>query len=496
VTRAWRATVTSLAAGAGLALAACAAGPDFERPAPPRVERYTRAPLPGEPGTTAAGEAGAGTQAGAQQFVPGGALPRDWWRAFGSAELDALVEEALRANPTLQGAQATLRQARENVAVQRASFFPVISAGANATRARNPVDVLAPTLTSGAALFNLYTAQVAVSYALDLFGTNRRATESAGALAEAARCQRDATYLTLAGNVVVTAIQDAGLRAEVTATARTIAAGRDALAILERSHALGAAPEADVAVQQAALAQLEASLPPLELRLKTGRDLLAVLLGRLPADGPVPQFELSSLTLPAEIPLGIPAELVRRRPDVQAAEAQLHAAAAQLGVSVANLLPQVTLDAGIGSTSTRTTQLFKSNTGFWSAGATLTQTLFAGGARWHQKRAAEAALDAAGAAYRAAVLTAFQNVADSLQALELDRGALAAARRAAGAAERSFAIAQRQLELGATSRFAFVAAEQALQQTTLALAQAEASQYADTAALFQALGGGPEPAAH
>jgi NodT family efflux transporter outer membrane factor (OMF) lipoprotein len=485
----FRAAATALAAGAALALGACAAGPDFRRPEPPHVERYTRAPAPGEAG------ASPGAPADAQQFVQGGALPRDWWRAFGSTELDALVEEALRANPTLQGAQATLKQARENVAVQRASFFPVIGAGASATRQRNPVDVLAPTLTSGAALFNLYTAQVAVTYALDLFGANRRATESAAALAEAARCQRDATYLTLAGNVVVTAIQDAGLRAQLTASLRTIAVGRDALAILERSRALGAASEADVAAQQAALAQLEASLPALELRLRTGRDLLAVLLGRLPAEAPLPQFELGSLTLPPEIPLGIPAELVRRRPDVQAAEAQLHAAAAELGVSVANLLPQVTLDAGIGSTATGTTQLFKSNTGFWSAGATLTQTLFAGGARWHQKRAAEAALDAAGAAYRAAVLTAFQNVADSLQALELDRDALAAARRSAQASERSFAIARRQLELGATSRLAFVAAEQALQQATLALAQAAASQYADTAALFQALGGGLEPAA-
>jgi NodT family efflux transporter outer membrane factor (OMF) lipoprotein len=476
------------AALVGTMLAGCAAGPDFQRPAPPAVERYLPGPQP------AATAATVGPGGDAQRFLAGRDVPPDWWTAFGSAELEALVAESFRANPTVAAAQATLRQARENLAAQRGVYFPALTLGAGASRNKNAVEVLSPTLTSGTALYNLYTAQVSVSYALDLFSASRRAVESAAAAAEASRWQLEATYLTIAGNVVTAAIQLAGLDQQVAAGERTIALERDMLGILDRQLALGAVAGLDVAAQQTALAQAEAAVPPLRRQREATLHLLAVLTGRLPADALAPVLALEALTLPAEIPVGVPSALVARRPDVRAAEANLHAATAAVGVSVASLLPQLSIDATLGSSATTTGALLKPYTQFWSAGATLSQALFAGGALVHRVRAAEAALDAAGAAYRSTVLGAFQNVADALRALEADAASLAAAERAAAAAERGLAIVRRQLELGGTSYLGLLNAEQAHAQATAALAAARAARYADTAALFQALAG-PVPAA-
>ncbi len=471
---------------AGLGLCGCV-GPNFHRPAPPPVERFTAEPLRTQTGSVP-GPGGA-----AQIFLAEQEVPRNWWTRFGSAELDALVVEALRANPSVQAASAALRQARENTAAQRASYFPVVQAGLDITRQRDAVGVLSPNLTSGTALYNLYTPQVTVSYAPDVFGANRRQVESLAALEEASRFQLDATYLTLTANVVTTAVQEAGLRAQITAAERIVALERDALTVLRRELELGAIAEADVFAQEAALAQVEATLPPLRRQLQQADDLLAVLTGHLPADFRSARFELDQLQLPTDLPLGIPSQLVERRPDVRAAEAQMHAASAQVGVAIASLLPQVTITADAGSSATAMADLFKAGTGFWSVGASLTQTLFAGGALIHRKRAAEAALDEAGALYRAAVLTAFQNVADSLHALETDADALSAAARAEAAAEKSMDVASRQLELGSVSSLALINAEQTYQQALATLAQARANRYADTAALFEALGGSVNP---
>jgi len=256
---------------------------------------------------------------------------------------------------------------------------------------------------------------------------------------------------------------------------------------------LGAIPEGDVFAQEAALAQLEATLPPLNRQLRTSRDLLAVLTGRLPADFKPVRLELDQLSLPVDLPLGVPSELVERRPDVRAAEAQLHAATAEVGVTIANMLPQVTITGGIGSSATAMGDLFKGGTGFWSVGASLTQTLFEGGTLIHRKRAAEAALDQAGAMYRSAVLTAFQNVADALHALDTDADAMDATGRAESAAQKSLSVARRQLELGSVSYLALVNAEQTYQQVIIGFTQARANRLADTAALFQALGGSISP---
>jgi len=472
----------------GAALSACV-GPNFHPPAEPAVGRYTIEPLPQ---ATASAPIPGG---GAQVFLSGKDVPRDWWTLFGSAELNGLVMAALRANPDVTAAQAALRQALENTAAQRGSYFPTVDANFDASRERDAVGVLSPNLNSGAALYNLYTPQVTVSFVPDLFGANRRAVESLAAQAEASRDQLDATYLTLSANVVTAAIQEAGLRQQVAATERVIALERESLAILRRQLELGAVAEGDVFAQDAALAQLEASLPPLNRQLQQTRDQLAVLTGRLPADFELPTLDLDQLILPAELPLGVPSQLVRRRPDVRAAEAQLHAATAQVGVATANLLPQLTITGNLGSSATAMSDLFKAGTGFWLVGASASQTLFAGGTLVHRKRAADAALDQAGAQYKSAVLTAFQNVADALHALDTDAAAIAAASRAQIAAQKSLEVERRQLDLGSVSYLGLLSAEQFYQQSVVTLSQARVNRFADTAALFQALGGSVSPLA-
>jgi NodT family efflux transporter outer membrane factor (OMF) lipoprotein len=480
------AVVCAMGAVAGAALPACV-GPDFHRPAAPQVERYTAEALPQ---STASAE---GVGGAAQRFLAEQEVPRNWWTLFGSSQLNELVKEALRANPNVLAAQAALRQAMENTAAQRGNYFPTLQAGFDAQRQQNAVGVLAPTLSSGTALFNLYTPQVTVSYVPDIFGANRRQVESLQAQAEASRFELDATYLTLTANVVSAAIAEAGLRAQIADTERGIALGRESLAVLRRQLDLGAVAEVDVYAQDAALAQLEGTLPPLSKQLHQTRDSLAILTGHLPSELKPPSFELEQLTLPTDLPLGVPAQLVERRPDVRAAEAQLHSATAQVGVAIANMLPQVVITGDAGSAATLMSQLFMPGTRFWSIGADATQTLFDGGTLLHKKRAADAALEQAAAAYRSAVLAAFQNVADALHALDSDAQALQAASRAEEAAQRSLTVARQQLKLGSVSYLALLSSEQAYQQALASASQARASRFADTAALFQALGGSISP---
>jgi NodT family efflux transporter outer membrane factor (OMF) lipoprotein len=472
---------------AALCLCACV-GPNFHKPAPPQVDHYTVEPLP-EATTTAQGPGGA-----AQKFLLEQDVPRNWWTLFGSAELDSLVTEALRANPDVLSAQAALRQALENTAAQRGSYFPTVQSEFDASRNRDATGVLSPNLASGTAQYNLFTPQVTVSYVPDIFGGNRRQVESLAAQAEASRFQLDATYLTLTANVVTAAIQTAGLKAQIRATERVIALEDESLSVLKRELELGAIAEVDVYAQEAALAQLQATLPPLRRQLEQTRDQLAVLTGQLPADFKGPDLELDQLSLPVDLPLGVPSQLVARRPDVRAAEAQLHAATAQVGVAIANMLPQFIITGNAGSTATVMSDLFKAGTGFWSIGANATQTLFAGGTLLHRKRAADAALDQAGAMYKSSVLTAFQNVADALHALDTDADALNAAGRAQTAAQKSLEVARHQLELGSVSYLALVVDEQTYQQAVISVIQARSGRFTDTAALFQALGGSIVPA--
>jgi NodT family efflux transporter outer membrane factor (OMF) lipoprotein len=463
--------------------AGCAVGPDFKRPAAPTVNEYTSEGLPSQTVSvaTSAGEA--------QRFANGQEIPAQWWSLFHSEPLNQLIESALRANPDLQAAEAALRVARENVLAQRGAYFPSVDAHAGPTR-QSVADALASPVASGSDLFTLHTVQLNISYAPDVFGANRRQVESLTALAEAQRFQREAAYLTLTSNIVVAAIQEASLRAQISAARDIIALANQQLEMFRRQQAAGQIGAADVAAQEAIVAQAQAALPPLEKQLTQQRDLLAVLAGRFPSERLSQQFQLASLKLPEELPVSLPSRLVEQRPDVRAAEGQLHAASAQIGVAMANRLPNITLTANAGSAALELSKLFTSGTGFWSLGADLAQPIFDGGTLRHRQRAAEAAYDQAAAQYRSTVLLAFQNVADALNAIQSDANALSAAANSEQAASKSLAIARRQWELGAVSYLSVVSAEQTYYQTVTALVQAKANRFADTAALFEALGGG------
>jgi NodT family efflux transporter outer membrane factor (OMF) lipoprotein len=454
-----------------LALTACAVGPDFKPPQSPATDRYTAVPPP-------------------LALATGADVPYEWWHIYGSTALNDLVASALRGSPTVTAAQAALRQANELVKVQRASLFPALQASYAPTRERDAVGTLSPTLSSAQPLFTLQTAQVSVSYMLDIFGATRRQIESARAQADNQRYELEAAYLTLSSNVVTAAIQEAALRAQLKANEDIVQGERDGLDILNRQLALGGIAQTAVMAQQAALAAAEAQLPPLRKQLALQRDLLAVLAGHSPGEPPPQTFELTSLTVPQDLPLSLPAALVRQRPDVLAAEAQLHYATAQVGVAIADMLPQVNLTATLGGASTSLSTLLASGNTFWSVGATLSQTLFAGGALWHHKLATDAALDQAGAQYRIVVLGALQNVADTLYALQFDAQAVAANQAAELAARSSLEATHANLTQGSLTYLDLLNAEQAQAQAIANLEQARANHLADTAALFAALGGG------
>jgi len=467
-----------LLALAAAALCSCAVGPDFKAPAAPRVSTYTAEPLPAQSGEDA------------QKYVSGMDIPGQWWSLFRSPALNDLVEESLRRNPTLQAAQATLRQANENVAAQRGSYFPAADAGYALSRNRDATGTLQPVLNSGAPVYNLHTAQVSVSYAFDLFGYNRRQVESAQAQADSQHYQLEAAYLTLTANVVTAAIQEASLRAQIAATTQILDSERESARILRRQFELGSIAETDVMAQDAAVANLEATLPPLRKQLAGQRHLLSALAGRFPSDEPAQKFDLGDLTPSLEVPVSVPSALVRQRPDVLSAQAQLQSASAEVGVATADLFPKITLTATKGGTATQFNQLLASGNTFWSVGGSITQTLFQGGTLIHQRHAAMAALDAAGAQYRAVVLGAFQNVADTLTALQLDAEAVNANSKAEHAAAESLNATRHNVELGVASYLALLTAQQTYSQAVLNLAQARANRYSDTAALLQALGGG------
>jgi len=464
-------------------LAGCAVGPDFHRPTAPTVDRYTQQRLTAQ---TASVEVKGGE---AQRFVQNMDIPGQWWTLFHSKPLNDLIEQALKSNPDLDAAQAALRGAWENVYAQQGAFFPSIDASLNPTRQKT-AGVLSSPLANGNNIFNLHTAQVSVSYVPDMFGGTRREVESLKAQADSQRFQLEATYLTLTSNVVAAAVEEAALRGQIKATRKIIEFQSKSLGLLRRQYELGQIATSDIVAQEATLAQVQAMLPPLEKQLAQQRDLMARLAGRFPSETLAEEFELSSLQLPQDLPVSLPSMLVAQRPDVRFAEEQLHAASAEIGVNIANRLPNITLSANLGSSATAINQLFTSGTGFWALAADLTQPIFQGGTLLHRQRAAEAAYDQAVAEYRSAVLTAFQNVADTLHAIQGDADALKAAVAAENAADRSLTIVQKQLELGDVSYLELLNAEQTYQQAKINLVQALANRYADTAALFQALGGG------
>jgi NodT family efflux transporter outer membrane factor (OMF) lipoprotein len=470
------------AASCGLMIG-CAVGPDFKPPAAPQVSGYTADALPAT--VTAAAVPGGE----AQRFAQGRDIAADWWSLFHSERLNQLIEAALTNNHDLKAAQAALSVARENVLAQKGLYFPSATASFDATRQRQSGQI-APVLNSNTFLYNLFTPQVSVSYVPDVFGLNRRTVESLQAQAEGARFQMLATYTTLTANVVVAAIQAASLQVQVEATRQLIDTNANMVRILRYQLDRGYASRLDVAAQESQLAQIAATLPPLLKQLQQQGDLLAVLAGRFPSEAPAETFDLASLQLPQELPVSLPSELVAQRPDVLQAEANLHDASAKIGIATANRLPNFVLTANAGNSASAINQLFSSGTTFWGLGATATAPLFDGGNLLHQERAAKAVYAQAAEQYRSTVLTAFQNVADTLVALEQDGAALKSAVAATEAAQVTLDLAQRQVKDGYAGYLSLLSAEQAYQQARISQAQAQANRFADTAALFQALGGG------
>ncbi len=464
-------------------LAGCAAGPDFQRPTAPVVDGYTPQPLPSQ---TVSAKVKGGE---AQRFVQDMDIPGQWWTLFHSKPLNDLIDQALKANPDLEAAQVAMRGAWESVYAQQGAFFPSVEANFNPTRQKT-AGVLTSPLQNNSYTYSLHTAQVSVAYAPDVFGGIRRQVESLKAQADSQRFQLEATYLTLTSNVVAAAVQEAALRGQIDATKQIIGIQSQSLDLLKQQYELGQIATLDVAAQETALAQVQAMLPPLKKQLAQQRDLLARLAGRFPSEKLAEKFDLSSLRLPQELPVSLPSRLVEQRPDVRSAEEQMHSASADIGVSIANRLPNITLTANWGSSATAINQLFTPGTGFWALAGNLTQPIFQGGTLLHRQRAAEAAYEQAAAQYRSTVLTAFQNVADTLHAINYDAEALKAAVAAERAADKSLSIARRQLELGDISYLGLLNAEQTYQQTVINLVQVMANRYSDTAALFQALGGG------
>ena len=465
-----------------LVCAGCAVGPDFKRPDVPTGMQLTRAPVI----TTVESNNASGS---AQRFEAGATVQRKWWTQYGSATLDGLVELALKNNPTIEAAQASLKQAQALATAQRGYYLPNVQLEYSPTRQASS-NTIAPTLNSGETPFSLNTAQVSVGFTPDVFGLNRRTVESLDAQAENQKFLLDATYVTLVTNVVSAVIAQAALAAQLKASEEIVSASSRSLELLKAQATIGFSSAIDVAAQETALAQAEQTLPPIHKQLEQTRNLIAVLTGKLPSEGGVENFELAALKLPATLPLSLPSQIVEQRPDVRAAEAQLHAASAAVGVSIAQRLPQFSITAFLGGAAVPFNDMFNSANQFWGVTGNIAQTIFDFGTLKYRQVAAEAGMAQAGAQYRSTVLTAFQNVADTLYALDADAKSLAAAVRAENAAKITFQLTQQQLQIGAVNALAMLLAEQTYHQTTITRIQAQASRLTDTAALFQSLGGG------
>ena len=482
------ARIITIAASLNLVLlvSGCAVGPDFKPAARPDVEGYTKEALPAQ-------TVSANTPNGqSQKFVKGLDIPAEWWALFRSRKLNALIERSLKTNPSLEASLAALREAQENVRAQEGKFFPLVQGNFNPVREQTP-NALASPLASGATVFNIVTTQVVVSYTFDIWGQNRRAVEALQAQANSQQFQLQAAHLTLASNVALATIQEASLREQIAATRDLIGINTKMLDILRRQLTAGYANRIDVAAQEAQLAQMVATLPPLQKQLEQQRDFISALAGRYPSEEPAETFMLSEFRLPRDLPVSLPSKLVEQRPDVRAAEELMHSASAQVGVAVANMLPNFSVNANAGYTATALANLgsyFSPTNEFFSLAGNATQTIFDGFTLLHQKRAAEAAFDQAAAQYRATVIGSLQNVADTLHALQSDANSLKAAAEFQNAAKISFDLVRQQFNSGYANVLLLLNSEQAYLQARVAVIQARANRLSDTVALFQSLGGG------
>ncbi|OIR19683.1 outer membrane protein OprM precursor [mine drainage metagenome] len=485
------------------ALCGCAAGPDFKRPDAPAAPGYAApvATQPTESAQTLHGEA--------QKFVPGQDIPSDWWKLFQSPQIDALIKRAFKTNPDIEAAQAALQQAREYTAAQQGFFYPTVAAsyspsrnklagnmGGNSPGQQGNGSVIqtysnpAGPKYNGPAYYNFHIAQLTVGYVPDVFGVNRRQVESAQAQVEMQQLQLEATYITLASNVVAAAIQEASLRAQIEAQLKIVSLNQQALEIVRNQLKLGYVSEMEVTQQEMASALAQQALVPLQQQLEQTRDLLRVLAGNTPDRDIDETFTLEGLHLPQELPLSLPSRLVQQRPDVRIAEAQLHYASAQYGVAIANTLPQFAITGAIGGMASSPTWMFKNGGGFFDLTGNVAQTIFDGGTLRAKSRAAKQGLTQAGAQYRGVVMAALQNVADTLYVIQSDARALKAAAKAAQAAGKMGELTRKQYEAGAVDFQTLLVAQLNEQLANINLVQAQTNRLGDTAALFQALGGG------
>ncbi len=464
-------------------LSACMVGPNFHQPDAPKVSRYNATPLPAKTARTPyAGQAGK-----AQAYVYTQDIPADWWYLFHSPEINRLVEIGLANSPNLASAIAALRQAQEAVNAQIGnSLFPAVNAGLSGERQRFNDASLG---TNSSSIFNTFNASVNVSYTLDVFGGARRQIEALQAQVDYQQFQLLAAYLTLTTNIVTTAVTIASLEEQIEATQALVKDEEQQLAILQKQFHLGGIAAPVLLTQQTLVEQTRATLPPLEKSLSQSRHALAVLLGDYP-DTNFPHINLETLNLPAKLPVSLPSKVVRQRPDVRASEALWHAASAQVGVATANLFPQFTLTGAYGWSSNTASALFEPQNKIWNYMTQITQPIFHGGALLASRREAIDAYDQSAAQYRQTVLQAFQNVADVLRALETDARTFQAQKAAETAARQNLKITQEQYFLGAINYLNLLTAEQQYHQTLISRIQAQATRYTDTAALFQALGGG------
>ncbi len=467
-----------------LLLNGCVVGPNYTRPKAALPQSYT---------SNQHGTLKANTQSqfgGTQHLNTAQDIPAQWWELFHSKPLNDLVMASFEHNPSVGVAKAALHGALENVYAQQGALFPFVGVSFSPTK-QQTANILTSVLASNQYDYALYTGQVFVSYSPDVFGGIRRHLESLAAQARVQRLQLEATYLTLASNVVNAAIQEAGLREQINATRNIIASQKKRLDMTHKQHQFGDVAMADIAVQEAAMSASESILLLLEKQLALQRDLLNALTGRFPDDQCTPTFTFDSLKLPTDLPISLPSTLVEHRPDIRAAEEQMHAANALIGVAVSNRLPNVTIGfTNAGTSATHLGSLLQSDTTFWALAGIISQPIFDGGTLLHRQRFAEAMYQEAAAQYRLTVINAFQNVADTLKSIQFDARALHLAGRAAHAAKTSLTISRHQFELGDTSSIALLNNEQLYQQAKLNLIQAQTNRLSDTAALFQALGGG------
>jgi NodT family efflux transporter outer membrane factor (OMF) lipoprotein len=459
---------------------ACAVGPDYVRPSPPPdTDRYAREPLP-----TASVAADGQTQ----RFTLNSSIAADWWRLFKSPPLDAAVRQAIANSPTLQASEASLRQSQDNLRAGYGVFFPHVEAGMNASRQRTAA--LQQSSQKPGTIFTVITLSGTVSYALDVFGGGRRSVEGLRAQADYQSYASTAACLTLTANVVNTCIARAAYTAQVRATGQLIDLQNQQLHLSEAQVRAGTAPYAGLLSLRSLIAANQASLAPLKQRISQTEHLLATLEGVVPSNVTLPDIALNELTLPLDLPVSLPSDLVRQRPDILLAEAQLHVASANIGVATAAMFPSFSLNGTYGAVGSNLGNLPAASGRFWSIGPAATVPLFQGGSLWYGRKAAIDAFQVAQANYRQTVLAAFAQVADSLQALEHDAEALQAEVDAQSAAGEALDLLQANYRAGLVAYVDVLAADVQFHQTSIAYVQAVAQRHQDTVALFVSLGGG------